>query len=78
VLLDREDPAGQFATPFTLTFIAGANSTILEFAGYQTRMAITVTNIALTQTGGSVNLRQIFHILTRSFWRGGYKCKLSV
>jgi hypothetical protein len=56
VLLDLEDPLTQTNTPFALTFIAGANSTILEFAGYHVPANLTASHIDLTQTGGVVNL----------------------
>ena len=56
MLLDLEDPAEQANTPETLTFIAGTTSTILEFAGYNIVSRIEVSQIDLTQTGGSTNL----------------------
>src|ERR1035437_695678 len=54
-LLDLEDPPGQSNTLYDLSFIAGATTTDIQFAGYQVPGSETATAISLT-SGGPTNL----------------------
>jgi hypothetical protein len=56
ILLDLEDPASQFDTPFSFTFTASASSTKIEFAGYQLPDVELARKISFKHNNAGANL----------------------